>query len=138
MSVWAVPVFLILAAALAACDWQRRAVPRAVVLVGAALGAYFSPPTTWSVLLTVMLGIVAGFMVALAAGLPSGDAAVGGMLGAWLGVELTLVVWSVALAWALLVWTLWEARRIDWPGEWPFTPFLLLPACVVLIGKGMG
>lgn len=135
MSVWAVPVFLLLAAALVACDWRRRAVPRMVVIVGVALG--------WVIDTTVgpgeaVAGLVAGALIGLVADLPGGDVAVGGMLGVWLGVTGVLVTWTAALAAALCLWGLWGSRRIDWPGEWPFTPFLFLPACAVLIGKGIG
>lgn len=121
-------VFLGLCALLALFDWKHRAVPRAVPIVGTIIAGAL---TVWS-----PLGIVAGVVVALLADLPMGDVAVGGMLGAWLGVEATLLVWVLALLVGNLIWALWEDRMIDWPGEWPFTPLLLVPACAIVLAQG--
>lgn len=123
-------VFLGLTAFLAYCDWRHRAVPRSVCMAGAALGMIFAP-TAW-----YLVGIVVGFAVALLADLPMGDVAVGGMLGAWLGIEHTLLVWVIALLAGNVIWAAWEDRLIDWPGEWPFTPLLLVPACAIVLTKG--
>lgn len=123
-------VFLGLAAFLAYCDWRHRAVPRFVCVGGAALGMVFAP-TPW-----YLIGVVIGFTVALLADLPLGDVAVGGMLGAWLGIEGTLLTWLLALLVGNIVWAMWEDRLINWPGEWPFTPLLLAPACAIVLTKG--
>lgn len=121
-------VFLGLCTLLALFDWKHRAVPRAVPIIGTVLAASLA---VWS-----PLGIVVGVVVALLADLPMGDAAVGGMLGAWLGVETTLLVWILALLVGNIIWALWEDRMIDWPGEWPFTPLLLVPACAIVLAQG--
>lgn len=121
-------VFLGLCALLALFDWKHRAVPRAVPIVGTIIAGAL---TVWS-----PLGIVVGIVVALLADLPMGDVAVGGMLGAWLGVEATLLVWILALLVGNIIWALWEDRMIDWPGEWPFTPLLLVPACAIVLAQG--
>lgn len=125
-------VFLGLCVVLACCDWKHRAVPRAVPLLGVVLaGVMLGVP-----LVTLIGGVVTGFAVALVADLPMGDVAVGGMLGAWLGVEATLLVWLLALMVGNIIWALWEDRMIEWPGEWPFTPLLLVPACAIVLVTG--
>jgi len=83
-----------------------------------------------------LVGIVVGAVVALLADLPMGDAATAGMIGAWLGMEHTLLVWIIALLAGNVIWALWEDRLIDWPGDWPFTPLLLIPACAIVLGRG--
>lgn len=123
-------VFLGLCALVALCDWKHRAVPRALPILGATLAGVFVGP--W-----VFAGIVIGFVVALVADLPAGDVIVGGMLGAWLGIEGTLLTWVIALLAGNVIWALWEDRIIDWPGEWPFTPLLLVPACAIVLSRGV-
>ena len=123
-------VFLGLAAFLAYCDWRHRAVPRIVCVGGVVLGTLFAP-SPWYV-----TGIVVGAVIGMLAGLPSGDVMVGAMLGSWLGIEGTVLAWIVALLAGHIVWALWEDRMIDWPGEWPFTPLLLVPACAIVLVKG--
>lgn len=124
-----VAIFFGLCALVGLCDWKHRAVPRALPILGVTLAGVFLGK--W-----VFAGIAAGFVVALVAGLPTGDVAVGAMLGAWLGVEATLLVWIVALLAGNIVWAMWEDRMINWPGEWPFTPLLLVPSCVIVLAKG--
>lgn len=124
-----VSIFLSLCALVALFDWKYRAVPRAVPIVGAVLAGTMLGG--WAI-----LGIVVGFVVALLADLPAGDAAVGAMLGAWLGVEATLLAWIIALLAGHIIWAAWEDRMIDWPGEWPFTPLLLVPACAIVLVQG--
>jgi len=121
-------IFVGLCALVALFDWKQRAIPRAVPIVGVVIAGGLA---VWS-----PLGIVVGVVAALLADLPLGDVAVGGMLGAWLGVEATLLVWVLALLVGNVIWALWEDRFIDWPGEWPFTPLLLVPACAIVLAKG--
>jgi prepilin signal peptidase PulO-like enzyme (type II secretory pathway) len=123
-------VFLGVAAFLTVCDWRHRAVPRSVCVAGTALGMIFAP-SLW-----YLVGVVIGFTIALLADLPTGDVAVGGMIGAWLGIDGTLLAWMVALLTGHLIWACWESRWINWPGEWPFTPLLLVPACAIVLVKG--
>lgn len=123
-------VFLGLCGLLALFDYQHRAVPRMLPLLGTVLAAVFLE--RWAI-----LGLLAGVVVGLVADLPAGDVMVGGMLGAWLGIEGTLLTWIVALLAGNIIWAMWEDRMIDWPGEWPFTPLLLVPACAIVLGKGV-
>jgi prepilin signal peptidase PulO-like enzyme (type II secretory pathway) len=125
-------VFLGIAALLMLCDYKHRAVPRALPILGTILGAYL---TGFSAV-TITAGIALGCGIAFVADLPLGDMAVGGMLGAWFGWEGTLLLWLIALGLGNIVWLLWEDRFIDWPGEWPFTPLLLVPACVIVLAQG--
>jgi hypothetical protein len=124
-------VFLGLCAVLAGFDWKRRTVPRIVPIVGTVLAGALA--VSLPVLVT---GSVIGFVIALVADLPMGDVAVGAMLGAWLGAEDIILVWIVALLIGNMIWAAWEDRFINWPGEWPFTPLLLVPACAMVLIKG--
>lgn len=124
-----VAIFLGLCGLVALCDWKHRAVPRMLPVIGTIFAGIFL--AKWAV-----LGVVIGCAVALLADLPPGDVMVGGMLGAWLGVEGTLLAWIVALLAGNIVWAMWEDRLINWPGEWPFTPLLLVPSCVIVLAKG--
>lgn len=129
--IMSVLLFLGLAVVLAYCDWRKRTVPRIVCVGGAMLGMVFAP-SPW-----YLLGIVAGVVAGLLADLPMGDVAVGGMLGAWLGVEAIMLTWVLALLVGNVIWAAWEDQLIGWPGEWPFTPLLLVPACAIVLGKGV-
>lgn len=124
-----VAVFLGLAALFTFLDWRWRAIPRVLPIVGAVLAGFLVPFSP----LGAALGVLAGVL----ADLPSGDLGYGGMLGAWLGVEGTIVVWTAALISAHVVWMLWEDGIIRaWPGDWPFIPFLTVPACAIVLGQG--
>lgn len=123
-------IFLGLCALLALFDWKHRAVPRILPVLGTVLAAVVLE--RWAI-----LGLLAGVVVGVVADLPAGDVMVGGMLGAWLGVEGTLLAWIIALLAGNIVWAMWEDRMIDWPGEWPFTPLLLVPACAIVLGRGV-
>lgn len=125
-------VFVGLAMLLMLCDWKHRAIPRAVPIIGAVVAAWSLPGSPLALVGSIAVGIV----VALLADLPAGDMATGGMIGAWLGIESTLIVWVLALAVGNVIWAAWEDRLINWPGEWPFTPLLLVPACVIVLAKG--
>ena len=122
-------IFLGLCALLALFDWKHRAVPRILPVLGTVLAAVVLE--RWAI-----LGLLAGVVVGVVADLPAGDVMVGGMIGAWLGVEGTLLTWILALLVGNIIWAMWEDRMIDWPGEWPFTPLLLVPACVIVLTKG--
>lgn len=124
-----VVIFLGLCALIVLCDWKHRAVPRALPILGAVLAGVLVGP--W-----IVPGVCVGIATAMLADLPLGDVAVGGMLGAWLGVEVTLLVWVLALLVGNIIWAAWEDRLINWPGEWPFTPLLLVPSCVIVLAKG--
>lgn len=124
-----VMIFLGLCVILAAYDWKHRAVPRFVPVVGIVSAALL---ISWS-----PLGAVIGLGLAYVADVPLGDLAVSAMLGAWIGVEALLVTWIIATVGGIMVWTAWADHRIDWPGEWPFTPFLLVPACAIVLVQGV-
>lgn len=125
-------LFLGLCGVILCFDWQRRTIPRSVPIIGAVLGGVMSGVSYPG----VVGGVMIGFATAILADLPIGDAAVGGMLGAWLGIEGTIWTWMSALLAGQVVWAVWEHRWIDWPGDWPFTPFLLVPACAIVFSRG--
>lgn len=124
-------VFLGLAGAVAIMDYYRRAVWRAVPIVGALIGFWCWPEWSW-------LGLLAGGAIPVVAGLPLGDVWVGAMLGGWLGLTGTIGVWFVALVAGLVVWIGYHEGWWAWPGDWPFTPFVLLPACAIVLAQRVG
>lgn len=127
-----VVIFLGLAALLALCDYKHRAVPRALPILGIVLASVFVNAP----ILGLIAGSLVGSAVAIMADLPLGDVMVATMLGTWLGVESILLVWVLALLMGNIIWAMHEDRLINWPGEWPFTPLLLVPACVIVVAQG--
>jgi hypothetical protein len=123
--------FLGLCVIASALDYRLRSIPRALPILGAILAGLFV-----SNLVDLVAGVVIGVGTGVVADLPHGDQAMGGMLGAWLGAEGIIVTWILALLLGHVLWVLWDERMIDWPGEWPFIPFLTVPACVIVLLKG--
>lgn len=125
-----VPVFLALAGTVAVMDYYRRAVWRAIPIIGSLIGFWIWPEWSW-------LGLVLGLTVPMVADLPLGDVWVGAMLGGWLGVTGTLLVWTFALSCGLGAWIGYREGWWAWPGDWPFTPFVLVPACAIVLTGGV-
>lgn len=131
MSVPALLTFLALLGLMTVFDVRYRMVP--VLFFGFGIGlAVGMIPLTLSV-----IGAVVGYGVGLLADLPWGDRFAGVLLGLWLGWESVLFIWFAALLAGLLTWLLWEDGFIaDFPGDWPFIPYLTVPACAIVLAKG--
>ena len=130
MSVPALLTFLALCGLMTVFDVRYRMVP--VLFFGFGIGlAIGMMPLAFSA-----VGAGVGYLVALLADLPLGDRFAGVFFGIWLGWEAALMIWFAALLAGLLTWCLWEDRRVEWPGEWPFIPYLTIPACAIVLAKG--
>lgn len=104
-------------------DHVRRAIWRPLPVIGLALAWQWSTDWSW-------WGIMLGAALPMLSGLPIGDVWVGAMLGSWIGLTGIVFAWTFAHGAGIMLWCCYQYGVIGWPGDWPFTPFVIIPALI--------
>ncbi|WP_273845760.1 prepilin peptidase [Rubrobacter calidifluminis] len=131
-------VFVCVLIVLAATDADRRILPNAVVLPGAAAGlllSFAADPAHWWVYLLAGAGVGAALLLLwllYPGGMGMGDVKMGGMLGAFLGGYAALAVFLGALLGALVGVGLMLGGRAGRRSALPFGTFMAFGGMVAL------